>query len=62
MNKYQRMALAEQDLEVKDPAHLLDRHASHISGVLSGRYSAPDLRKKISKILRKSEDYLWPDK
>jgi hypothetical protein len=62
MNRFQRMALAEKDLAVKDLATLLDKHASYISSVLSGKFPGEMLRGKISKILQKPETYLWPDK
>ena len=62
MNRNQRIALAEKDLTVKELGYQLDRHSNHVSAVLSGRYKCPELRKKISEILGKSEDHLWPDR
>lgn len=61
MNKFQRMALAEKDLQVKDVGALLDRHSSYVSSVLSGKSPGAVLRGKISKILEKPESYLWPE-
>ena len=61
MNHNQRVALAEKDLQVKDIGNKLDKHSAYITNVLSGRYKSPRLRKKISEILDKPEDYLWPE-
>ena len=61
MNRNQRVALAKKDLTVKELRHQLDRHPNHVTGVLAGRYKSFELRKKISEILGKSEDYLWPN-
>jgi plasmid maintenance system antidote protein VapI len=60
VNKNQKIALAERDLQVKDLARILDKHANYISNVLSGRHKPPALRKKICSILGKSETHLWP--
>ena len=61
MNRNQKIALAEKDLAVKDLGNYLNMHSNYISGVLAGRYKSPELRKKISEILGKPEDYLWPN-
>ena len=61
MNSNQRIALAQKRLSVKVLGHLLDRHPGYISGVLSGQYKSPNIRKKICQILGRSEDYLWPN-
>jgi hypothetical protein len=61
MNRNQRIALAEKDLQVKDLAQLLDKHANYVSNVLSGRHKPAALRKEICNILAKPETHLWPD-
>ncbi|MBW2606383.1 MAG: hypothetical protein JRD05_01975 [Deltaproteobacteria bacterium] len=61
MNKNQRIALAEKDLQVKHLGQLLDRHPNHVSNVLSGKHLSPQLRKEIAKVLEKPESYLWPE-
>ena len=61
MNKNQRIALAEKDLQVKDLGNRLNKHSGYITNVLAGRCKSPKLRKKISDILGKPEDYLWPN-
>ena len=61
MNRNQRIALAERDLRVKDLGFLLNKHPNYIASVLSGRYRSPELRKKLSNLLGKSEAYLWPE-
>lgn len=61
MNKNQRIALAEKDLQVKDVGNFLGCHSGHMTNILSGRYKSPKIRKKICEILGKSESYLWPD-
>ncbi len=61
MNRNQRIALAEKDLQVKDIGNRLDKHSAYITNVLSGRYRSPGLRKQICEILNKPENYLWPE-
>lgn len=61
MNRNQRIALAEKDLQVKDLGHLLDRHSGYISNVLSGHFKPIALRRKICELLEKEESYLWPE-
>ncbi len=61
MNKNQRIALAEKDLQVKDLGNRLNKHSGYITNVLAGRCKSPRLRKKICVILDKPESYLWPD-
>ena len=61
MNRNQRIALAERDLQIKDLGNQLNKHSNYISNVLSGRYKSPELRKKIAEILKKPVTYLWPD-
>ena len=62
MNRNQRIALAEKDLQVKHLGQLLDKHPNYVSNVLSGRYPSPQLRKEIAKVLDKPEAYLWPER
>ncbi len=61
MNKNQRVALAENDLQVKDIGNRLNKHSGYITNVLSGRYKSFGLRRQICEILGKEESYLWPD-
>jgi len=61
MNKNQRIALAEKELQIKDIGNRLNKHSNYISSVFSGRYKSPKLREKISKILGKSVSHLWPE-
>lgn len=61
MNRNQRIALAEKDIQVKDLGNRLNKHSNYISNVLSGRYKPHKLRKEICNILNKPESYLWPD-
>lgn len=60
MNKNQKIALAEKDLQVKDVGNILNKHSNYISNIFSGRYQSPALRIEICKILEKPEEYLWP--
>ncbi len=61
MNKNQRIALAEKNLQVKDLGFLLNLHPTYLSGILAGRHKASMTRKKVADILGKSESYLWPE-
>ena len=61
MNRNQRIALAQADFQIKDLGVKLNRHSGYIGNVLAGRVKSPRLRKEISKILDKSESYLWPE-
>jgi hypothetical protein len=61
MNRNQRIALAERDLQVKDIGNMLNKHSGYITNVLSGRYTPTKLRKEICDILKKPESYLWPE-
>lgn len=61
MNKNQRIALAQADLQVKDLGNMLDKNSVSITNCLSGRLKSPGLRKKICEILEKPENYLWPE-
>jgi hypothetical protein len=61
MNKNQRIALAEKELQIKDIGNRLNKHSNYISNVFGGRYESPKLREKISKILGKPVSYLWPE-
>jgi hypothetical protein len=60
MNTRQRVVMAQRDLLIKDLAILLDRSSAHISSVMAGRFESPEMRRKISLILGKPEDFLWP--
>ena len=60
MNKNQKIALIETNLKLKDLAVLLDRHPGHLSAVFSGKYRAPETRKRIAQALGTSEAFLWP--
>ena len=61
MNKNQRIALAEKDIQVKELGFKLNLHPSYISSILGGHCKAPKTRKRIARILDKSEAYLWPE-
>ena len=61
MNKNQRIALAEKELNVKQLGQTLNKHPGYVGNVLSEIYPSPQLRKKISKVLGKPESYLWPE-
>lgn len=61
MNNFQRIALAEKGLKLKDLCNVIDRTTPHVSNVLAGRFKSPGLRKKISVVLDKPESYLWPE-
>jgi len=61
MNRHQKIALAEKDLQIKDIGNILNKHSNYISNIFSGRYRSPRLRKEISRILDKPESYLWPE-
>jgi len=61
MNHNQRLALAERDLMVKDLGHKLNKHCAYVTGVLSGRFKPPKLRRQIAEILEKPESFLWPE-
>lgn len=60
MNKNQRIALAEKELQIKDLSFKLNLHPNYVSNILAGRYRAEAARRKISEILEKPEEYLWP--
>ena len=61
MNKFQRIALAEKDLSVQELSKILNRTPQHVSNVLGGRFKCESLREKISQILEKPKNYLWPE-
>jgi len=61
MNRNQRIALAEKDLQVKDIGNKLNKHSAYITNVLSGRFKPKKLREQICEILEKPESYLWPN-
>jgi len=61
MNKNQKIALAEKELQIKDIGNILNKHSNYVGNVLSGRYKSSELRKKISNLLDKPESYLWPE-
>lgn len=61
MNKNQKIALAENNLLVRDLGSLLRKHPSYLSSVLSGKYKSPKTRKEIAHLLQKDESYLWPE-
>ena len=61
MNKNQKIALAEKELQIKDIGNLLNKHSNYISNILAGRYKSPKVRRQICEILGKPEEYIWPD-
>lgn len=62
MNKNQRIALAQADLQIKDIGNMLNKNSVSITNCFSGRLKSPGLRKSICEILQKPESYLWPEK
>lgn len=61
MNRNQKIALAEKDLNVNRLAHLVNLHPSYVTSIFSGRCKSPGARKKISEKLDKPEKILWPE-
>jgi len=61
MNRNQRVALAEMDLQVKDIGNILGKNSVSITNCFSGRLKSPGLRRAISEILQKPENHLWPE-
>ncbi|MDX9788800.1 MAG: hypothetical protein RBT11_18630 [Desulfobacterales bacterium] len=60
MNKFQRIALAERDLNIRKLSKILGRTEPHVSNVLAGRYKSYVLRERIALALGKTESHLWP--
>jgi hypothetical protein len=61
MNKNQKIALAENNLLVRDLGSILRKHPSYLSSVLSGKFRSPKARKEIAQVLQRDESYLWPE-
>ena len=62
MNRNQRIALAEKDLNVQKLATRVGFHPCYVTSILSGRFKSPGARKKIASELDKPENLLWPEK